>query len=130
MVPPQTKVFKIRFCERFKCSPAEYEQRAFRKLLYPHAKLIASLIRLVSPGFFAEDFKFIRFLGDASGFRDASVDVLNFGDVNLGNPKLLRTGLKLRISGRKATRLAKILFSENLQAGARDSGRGRPENRQ
>jgi hypothetical protein len=70
------------------------------------------VIRKLTPDLFAEDFKFIRYLGAATGLREVSVDVLNFGDVNRGKPTLLRTGLRIRVSGRKVTRLATQLFSE------------------
>ena len=36
---------KSLFCERFTCSPAEFEKRAFRKCLYLQARIIAPLLR-------------------------------------------------------------------------------------
>jgi hypothetical protein len=71
------------------------------------------------PDFFAEDFKFIRYLGAATGLREADVDVMNFRDVNLGKPRFWRTGFKIRVSGRKASRLAHELFAAQREAGAR-----------
>ena len=93
--------------------------RAFRKCLYWHARLVAPALRRLAPGFFAEDFKFIRYLGAAAGVREATVDLLNFRDVNLGKPRFWRTGLKIRVSGRKANRLACQLFNAERKAGAR-----------
>jgi hypothetical protein len=37
--------------------------------------------------------------------REATVDLQNYKDVNRGNRSLLRTDLKIRVSGRKANRL-------------------------
>jgi hypothetical protein len=108
---PEQMQFRALFCQRYNCQPSDYQRKAFFKLLYPHAKLVAPVLGFLIRDLFAEDYKFIAFLGDATGFRDASVDVLNFSDVNRGNPSVLRTGLRIRVSGRKATRLAKQLFS-------------------
>ena len=107
------------FCQRFRCPPSAYELRAFRKCLYLHAKLLAPLLRRLKPDFFAEDFKFLRNLGESTGVRDAEVDVLNFHDVNLGNPSFWRTGWRIRVSGRKASRLVHELFHAEREAGDR-----------
>jgi hypothetical protein len=102
--------FKSLFCEKFGCPPEGYEERAFRKCLYWHARFLAPVIRKISPDFFFEDFKFIRYLGDSSGVRDAGVDIRNYGDVNRRKLEFLRTSLKIRVSGQKASRLVHQLF--------------------
>jgi hypothetical protein len=108
--------FKSLFCEKFGCSPAEYEEWAFRKCLFWHARLLAPVFRTINPDFFLEDFKFIRYVGESVGVREANLDVLNYNDANRGNPSFLRTGLKLRVSGRKASRLVHQLSRETRQA--------------
>ena len=100
------------FCERFKCSPEEYEELAFRKCLPWYARILAPVIRLINANFFAEDFKFIRYLGTATGGREVNSEVLSFQDANRSKGGLLRMGLHLRVSGRKAANLAQQLFSE------------------
>jgi hypothetical protein len=115
--PVATQQFQVLFCQRFHCPPSEYEARAFRKCLYWHAKWLAPVLRRLRPDFFAEDFKFIRNLGESTGKRDADVDVANFHDVNTGKPSFWRTGWKIRVSGRKASRLAHELFSTKRQGG-------------
>ena len=104
--------FKTLFCERYKCSPSEYEERAFRKCLYWHARLLAPVLRLLSPGLFSADFKFINYLGETAGGREASAEALDFQDANRAKPNFLRTGLKIRVSGQKAASLARRLFAE------------------
>ncbi len=106
---------KALFCERFRCSSAEYEERMFRKCLYWHAKLLAPVLRRISPNFFARDFQFISYLGASTGLQEIVVDLLNFRDANLGRRSFWRTSLKLRVSGRKAGRLAQELMVEALQ---------------
>ena len=110
--------FKSLFCEKFGYPPAGYEERAFRRFLYWHARFLAPVIRKISPDFFFEDFKFIRYLGDSLGVRDASVDIRNYSDVNRRKVEFLRTGLKIRVSGQKASRLVHQLFLEAQQAEA------------
>jgi len=110
--------FRSLFCERFQCASSDYEEKAFRKCLYFHARLLAPLIRRINPDFFFEDFKFIAYLGSSTGIREVSADVLNFNDANRANRSLWRTGLRIRVSGRKATRLAYDLFTEARQADA------------
>ena len=101
---------QVLFCQRFHCDKAEFEERAFRKCLYWHARLLAPLLRWLRPGFFDKDMKFIRYLGAATDWAEAKVDINNFSLVNIGRPTLGRKDLRLRVSGRKASRLARELL--------------------
>lgn len=103
-------------CQRFNCPTSEYEERAFRKCLYWHARLLAPVVRRLKPDFFAEDFKFIRYLGASTGLREVGADLLNFRDANLGKRSIWRTTLKIRASGRKASSLAQQLFAAEREA--------------
>jgi len=105
--------FDFLFCRHFNCSPSEYEDWAFRQLLYPHARLVARLIRMMNPGFFVQDFKFIRYLGEATDLREAKTSAADFQDANAGKRNFWRTGLRIRISGLKASRLADQLFAQS-----------------
>jgi hypothetical protein len=104
-------MFLALFCERFRCSPAEYEEQAFNRLLYAHARAVAPIIRIVRPDFFSHDLKFIRMLGRASDLGEATDDLRDFKDVNDDRTKYWRNALRLRVSGRKAIRLAAQLFT-------------------
>jgi len=108
--------FQLLVCQRFSCPTSEYEERVFRKCLYWHARLLAPVVRRLMPDFFGEDFKFIRHLGASTGLRETRVDLLNFRDTNLGKPSFWRTGLRIRVSGRKARRLAQRLFAAQKEA--------------
>jgi hypothetical protein len=103
--------FKSLFCERFHCPPSEYEERAFKKCLYWHAKLPVWVLHKLAPNFFAKDFKFIRALGEAEAASEARGDADNFRDDNSFNGGMVRTQFRLRVSGRKAMRLAHRLFA-------------------
>jgi hypothetical protein len=107
--------FKSLFCEKFKCSPEDYQERAFRMSLYWHARFLAPVLRAIKPAFFLDDFNFIRYLGDAMDARQAKVDVLDFKDMDRKHWRLLHSGLRIRVSHRKARRLAFQLFGEAAQ---------------
>lgn len=99
------------FCHRFNCPASEYEEMAFRACLYWHARPLAPVLRRMKPDFFAEDFRFIRYLGEATSVREAKANAADFRDTNLARPSFWRSRLKIRVSGRKATGLAYELFS-------------------
>ncbi|MGA2863475.1 MAG: hypothetical protein ABSF95_03200 [Verrucomicrobiota bacterium] len=121
-MPEQPQQFKVIFCERFNCPPAEYAERAFRKCLYWQARPFAGIIRTLRPAFFFEDFKFIEALGAAVNAREASVDAANFHDVNRYGRGFLRRGWKLRVSGGKAMHLARELFGAGARVRAAEVG--------
>ena len=104
--------FKTLFCEAFNCSPAEYEERAFRMCLPWYARWLAPLVRKAHADFFAQDFKFLRYLGTATNGREAYSETMSFQKANRAHRSLLRTGLGIRVSGRRAAALAGRRFSE------------------
>ena len=84
--------------------------------MYTHAKPLASLVRKLQPAFFNEDFKFIDYLGEATDLREVSAYAADFQDANFARRGFWRTRLRIRVSGRKATRLAQRLFSQSRQS--------------
>jgi len=100
------------FCKRLNCSSTEYENRVFQVLLYGHAKFIAPTLRRLRPGFFAEDFRFIRDLGAATDLREANASAADFQDRNGARRSFWRSRLKIRVSGLKAIHLAHELFEQ------------------
>ena len=104
------KRFDIMFCQAFGCDISEFYERAFWRLLYSHAKLPALLIRKVHPTFFKADVEFLEDLGRSTDMREANMSAVRFQGINAWSGSLLRNGLKVRVSGRKATDLAQRLF--------------------
>jgi len=104
--------FDVRFCRQFDCPRAQYEERAFKELLYWQARPLVSIIRRFNPSYFDQDFKFIRYLAEATDFREAEASVADFRDANVANPSFWRTRCKIRVSGRKAGRLVRLLFEK------------------
>jgi hypothetical protein len=103
--------FQTLFCNRFHCPNGEYEQRALRRCLYWHARLLEPLLRSLKPRFFEKDLNFIQYLGAATDWEEARTDINNFYLFNEGHPDFLRSRLRLRVSGRKASRLARQLLT-------------------
>ena len=107
--------FQALFSREFRCPPSGYEERAFWELLHWHAKPVAGLVRKIRPRFFDEDFNFIRYLGEATNLREVKATAAEFQGTNIADRNFLRSRLKIRVSGRKASRLAHELFSKASQ---------------
>jgi hypothetical protein len=108
---------RVLFCQRFNCPASDFEARAFRKSLYWHARWLAPVVRLLKPKFFAEDFEFLRHLGDATSVEAAEAALLNYREVSLNHTSFWRVGLKLRVSSRKAFRLVRELLATEGESG-------------
>jgi hypothetical protein len=98
------------FCARFRCAPSSYERKALSACLYWHARLIVPWLRFLMPGFCAGDLEFIRSLGQATNYDEAQSEVLFFQENNMRDQNVVRATLRLRISSRKARRLARDTF--------------------
>ena len=110
--PLPTRDLKALFCERFKCPPSEFEERALRHCLYPHAGMIAPLLRLLKPGFFERDRAFIEEFGRAQNWPAMMEEIAAFRYQDAFEQLFTRKKLRLRVSGRKASQLADKLFSK------------------
>jgi hypothetical protein len=111
------------FCQRYNCPPSEFEGRAFRKCLPFHAWLLAPLIRKMAPAYFDRDFILIKYLGTATGRREAWLELEAFREANKSRWNFLRNVLSLRISGAKAARLANSLFESRQRNSLPELGR-------
>jgi hypothetical protein len=104
------RTFKALFCERFGCPDSEYEERALKACLYPHARCLAPVAGFLKSNLFADDFNFVRHLGRTMDWREAKLEVLCFQESNHSGG-FFRRYVRIRVSGRKATVLAGKLFS-------------------
>jgi len=107
---PANRELRSLFCEQFRCAPADFEKRVFWKCLYPHARVIAALLRLVKPALFERDHHFIRGFGNAKDWKDAKSEIVALRYEDRFHPRFLRNALRIRISRRKANQLAARLF--------------------
>jgi hypothetical protein len=107
---PSTRDLRSLFCERFNCPPSEYEIRALRKCLYLHARIIAPLLRWFNPGCFERDLVFLDYFGKAKNWQEVTGEIAALHYQDRTKPRVARNALRLRISGRKANKLAAKLF--------------------
>ncbi len=106
------RVFRRLFGERFGCADSEYTERALEMCLYPQARFVAPLLRRLLPHFFARDLQFLEYLGKAPNMSEAEAEVRIFSQTNQVHRGFLRHRLRLRVSGRRAARLAAQTFRE------------------
>lgn len=107
---PSNRDLRSLFCERYKCPPSEFDKRALRKCLYLHARILAPVLSLLNPSLFERDFVFINYFGKAKNLQDVTAEgeALHYQDGT--KPIFARSALRLRISSRKAHKLAAKLF--------------------
>ncbi len=89
--------FQNAFCTRTRCGEAGFEKTLFRRAVYPHALLLAWLIRRVAPGFFKEDMEFIRWLGGQSSFSRIREDIRRYRHETRFQRHWLRKRLRLSL---------------------------------
>lgn len=107
--------FETLFCAHFHCVPSAYRARALALFLYPHTWLVAPILRAVKPEFFDLDFTFIERLGAATEMQDAVNDLMDFDDNNHQRPGWVRSIWRLRVSGRRAHALVRLLFTSVVE---------------
>jgi hypothetical protein len=115
--PATSGDLKSVFCERFGCSPSDFEERAFGKCLYFPAKVIAPLLQLMDPDWFARDRGLIRNLGNATSWQQVMAELDAFHYREHLQRSYARTVLHLRVSARKANKMAATLFPPQKASG-------------
>jgi hypothetical protein len=105
--------FKTAFCARFEYQQEHFEKRVFWDSMHPEIKILAFLISCLRPSFFRSDLDCIRSIATAETKDEvrAIVRSLRF-DPNF-NRGFFRGFLRVRVSGRRLTRLAnKVLIAD------------------
>jgi hypothetical protein len=120
--------FESLFCECFHCAPADYERKAFRKCLYWRARFLAPFILRFKPDFFAEDFSFIQLVGKATSLQEVCAEAWRWRGGRQVPHSFSRSRGQIRVSGRKAVRLARELFQRDAYREKRVQGPARPSN--
>ena len=102
--------FRVRFCELFESPDSEFEKPALSKCLYLHARCLSPVLRRVAPELFERGPEMIRHPGQTSELRDATQETHSFQDENASRRDFMRTTLRLRACGRKASGLPRRVF--------------------
>ena len=82
---------------------------------YAHAKWLKPLVLIAKPDFFAADFSFIPYLGEAIDLPEVIGCAADFQDANLARRSFLRNICKIRVSGRRAISVAQMLFTKSVR---------------
>jgi len=101
--------FKTLFCERFDCAPDRFAETVFRRCLYRHAVPLALFMGRLQAALFAEDRRAIEQFGIATELNQVRAIIKDLAYVNRLNRHWLRTGLSVRVSGRRLYALAEQL---------------------
>lgn len=107
--------FRERFCELYKCAPADFERVVFFRCVHRHAWPLARWLFKKDPLVFKEDTDFIHEIG---GVRDPLVfksEVNRFHGRNVRERGWIRGFLGVRVSARRAINLKNKLFRPSAE---------------
>lgn len=102
--------FRERFCEQYKCAPADFEREVFFRCVHWHGQIFARLLYRKDPAIFKEDLDFIHEVG---GVRDPFVfksEVNRFHGRNVRERGWIRGVFVIRVSAMRAINLKNKLF--------------------
>lgn len=105
--------FKTAFCARFEHPQENFEKQLFWSALHPKVKPMAFLINCLRPSFFRSDLDCIRSIATAESKREVLAIVNSLQYDPTFKRGFFRGFLRVRISGRRLTRLAgKVLIGD------------------
>ncbi len=105
-----TQDLRYLFCSETGCRTKAYRKRMFAACLPTHARFLAFFVRLVDPRFFLLDDRFIERLGRVQSRSEAKLAVRDFREITQRDASILRVIFRLRVSSRKASRIARSLL--------------------
>jgi hypothetical protein len=114
------KDFRTLYCEQRGCAYEDFEEHLFWRALFPHAWLVAPVLRWLFPGFFRLDFETLERVGQTFDRREFAQDIDRYVFLSRGLHSVLRSLLLIRVSGRR-------LMRECRRLEARLQDRGCPE---
>ena len=113
--------FRDVFCRRFGIAAERYEIELMKRCLSRRARLLAPLIRLVSPRFFALDELFADSIGRVRQKKEFKDELTGFFD-HPANSTWLRRSLKLRLSVFRLRNVAREVLPFLATPGSSDAG--------
>lgn len=98
--------FSEAFCRRHNLPPERYVRAVLTRSMYPHARLVAPIIRLLSTDHFTADIDLVRGVGRIRSPRDFQTELADFAH-HPANEGFLRETLRLRVSAKRLQDLVK-----------------------
>lgn len=94
------------YCRHNRLPIERYEKTLLKRALYPHARWIYHVLRLVRPDHYAADLDLVRNVGSLYRFREFSNDVQQFLH-HPANRGMLRRTFNVRISTKQLRRIVR-----------------------
>lgn len=113
------KTFAELYCEKHGLKPEEYDGVVLQRALYPHARLVAPLVRLMSEEHFAADLDFVRSVARLRRFREFFYEAEEFAH-HPANRGFWRLTANIRISSRALRRMVRATLHPELEAESDD----------
>ncbi len=103
---PPRRTFIELYCEQHQIGPEAYETSVLNRALYPHARLLAPVIRVLWSDHFAADLDLVRSVTTVRRVRDVQneMDAFAYHPANVG---VLRRFFRLRASSTRLHRLVR-----------------------
>jgi hypothetical protein len=107
------KTFAELYCEKHGLKPEAYASVVLKRCLYPHASLVAPLIRAFWPEHFAADLDFVQSVGRLRRFREFYYEAEEFAH-HPANRGFWRRTANVRVSSRALRRMVRATLHPEL----------------
>jgi len=104
------RTFAEIYCEREGLRPAEWPAVLFQRTLYPHARLLARMVRRLDHRYFLADYEFVEDVGHLRSL-DEFTPALDSYVEHPDNRGLLRRKLRIRVSARRMLGAVRTVFA-------------------
>ena len=105
-IPP---TFRERYCRQWELRPDEFEEHAFRRGLYPHARVLRPLLGMID-GYFGPDREFIQTVANLRSRRLFHAEAAEYHALS-DRRRVLRRWLRLRVSAERTRVLMEACWS-------------------
>jgi hypothetical protein len=106
--------FAALYCDKHGIKPEEYDAVVLKRSLYPHARLLAPLLRALWPEYFTADLDFVRSVGRLRRFREFNYEAEEFAH-HPANRGFWRLNVNMRVSSRALRRMVRVTLHPELE---------------
>lgn len=107
---------------RYGISAEKFERKLFQKCLFRHALPFVWLLEKCDPDFFREDLEMLRDVASARTTDEVICEINRFFGRNARDKSFIRTGLYLRVSGKRVLRFyRKMIRTSNVRSSEPES---------
>ncbi|MCW5549066.1 MAG: hypothetical protein KIT44_08890 [Opitutaceae bacterium] len=119
------RTFSELYCEQQGIAPAEFSRHAFRRALYPHARLLAGAISLLDSDYFSADRDFVEDVGRLTRYHDFVSSGMDYSH-HPANRGFMRQLLLVRVSTERMRRMVRTAFRQTSTDSDDDQGTMEP----